>query len=300
MSLFKNFTKHKLKDSLQNLRLNLSNWFWARRFTGENRTLTPPSDYQIVFEDLFTKPLDTKSWRYAMPWGDFHPKALYQYYDNDGTLSYVSPKGLILELRKSPKKIIKSQLPDWRQTPDIPDEFVIPVGVGFVSSMDAWQYGWFEATIQLPRGKSYWNAFWLCGKATWPPEIDIFEAYSHEGSEYQSGLSKWRNIKPNLHYGIVEEGSKTMYGAYANSVADATERLVQYACHWERDFIKIFYDGKMVFQCTDPEILKWYNKPNASQFMILGHGLHEHHTENPDESAMIVRSVRIFQKNYQS
>lgn len=296
MGLFKNFTKHKFKDSLQNLKLNLINVVWARKFPAGNRILTPPSDYQIVFEDLFTKPLDTKLWRYAMPWGDFHPKALHQYYDNDGTLSYVSPKGLILELRKLPKKIIKSQLPDWRQTPEMPDEFIIPVGVGYVTTKDSWQYGWFEATIQLPKGKSYWNAFWLSGKETWPPEIDIFEAYSHEGPEYQSGLSKWRKIQPNLHYGIVEEGSKAMYGAYDNSVTDATERFVQYACHWEREFIKIFYDGKMVFQCTDPEILKWYNKPNASQFMILGHGLHENHPENPDESVMIVRSVKIFQK----
>ena len=296
MSLLENFARHKFTDSVSNLLNNVKNSVWAKRYKGQERSVTPPSDYSIVFQDNFKKPLDTDKWRYAHPWGDFHPQNLDQYYDNDGTLSYVAPEGLVLELRKIPKKIIKSQLPDWRRSPNMPDEFIIPVGIGMITTKEAWQYGWFEAWIQLPMGKTYWNAFWTSGLKTWPPEIDIFEAYTDEGSEYQVGSTKNRKIQPNLHYGRIEDGTKKMYRSFNNTVADATERFVQYACHWEKDFIKIYYDGKQVFQCTDPEILKWFNKDDAHQYVILGHGLHEDFPENPDESAMIVKSFSVYQR----
>lgn len=297
MSLLNNFTKHKFSDSWVNLKSNIKNRFWSKSFKGEVREINPPSDYSLVFEDNFRSPLDLNKWRYGMPWGDFHPGYLHQYYDNNGTLSYVSTEGLVLELRKKPKKIIKKELPEWRQTDKLSDEFTIPVGVGYVSTKESWKYGWFEALIKLPKGQSYWNAFWLCGEETWPPEIDIFEGYSDEGSEYQSGKSNHRKIQPNLHYGVVEDGTKKMYNPFNNTIAEVTERFVQYACHWEEDFIKIYYDGKLVFQCTDPKILTWYNKPNSQQFLILNHGLHEHKNENPDESAMIIKNVKVYQKN---
>ena len=298
MGLLNNFSKHKFKDSLVNLKTNIVNKFWASDFRGhQHRSVSPPNGYKPVFVDEFNAPLDTSKWRYAHPWGDFHPANLTQYYDNNGTLSYVAPEGLILELRKSPKRFIKKELPDWRQTPNMPEEFVIPVGVGLVTTREAWQYGWIEAWIQLPKGQSYWNAFWTTGLKTWPPEIDIFEAYSDEGPNYDKGITMYRKIQPNLHYGRIEDGTKKMYGPFNNTVAGATDRLVQYACHWEKDFIKIYYDGKQVFQCTDPEVLKWFNASDAHQYIVLGHGLHESHPENPKESAMIVRSVKVYQRN---
>lgn len=296
MSLLDNFIKHKFLDSWVNLKSNVTNYFWARKFKGEERIIVPPSEYRVVFEDDFKQPLNTEKWRYAMPWGDFHGGYLHQYYDTDGTLSYVSPEGLILELRRIPKTWKKSDLPEWRQTSDIPDVLTIPVGVGFVSTKQYWRYGWFEASIKLPKGQSYWNAFWMSGEYTWPPEIDIFEAYSHEGPEYQSNKFKHRRIKPNLHYRLVKNNSQKMYGSFNNTVAEATKRFVQYVCHWEENFIKIYYDGKLVLQCTDPKILDWFNKPNSHHFLILNHGLHADHPESPDESAMIVRNVKIYQK----
>jgi len=297
MSLLNNFTKHKFLDSWVNLKSNISNRFWYRKYNGENNVLTPPSEYSPVFIDEFKSALNLREWCYGMPWGDFHPESPHQYYDNDGTLSYVSTEGLVLELRKIPKTYKKSDLPDWRQTPKMPDEFTIPVGVGFVTTKQSWKYGWFESTIKLPKGMSYWPALWLCGLETWPPEIDIFEGYSHEGPLYNHKGTPHRKIQPNLHYGVVEEGTKKMYGSFNNTVLDATERFVQYVCHWEEDFIKIYYDGRLVFQCTEPKILEWFNKENSNQFLILNHGLHEHHTNNPDESAMLIKSVKVYQKH---
>ena len=68
-------------------------------------------------------------------------------------------------------------------------------------------------------------------------------------------LGKTSRIQPNLHYGVVEDGTKEMYGSYDVAVADCTDRLVQYVCHWEKDFIRIYYDGALVFETTDQKIL---------------------------------------------
>lgn len=268
------------------------------------RTILPPEGYSCVFDDNFKQPLNTEVWRYGMPWGDFHSGSLHQYYDNDGTLSYVAPEGLILELRNIPKTWKKSELPDWRQTDEMPEEFTIPTGVGFVSTKQTWKYGWIEGFIKLPKGKSYWPAFWLSGLESWPPEIDIFEGYSHIGPSYEGYklLNRFikspnRKIRPNLHYGNIEDGSKDDYGSYDVPVYNCTEKFVQYVCHWEEEFIRIYYDGILVMETTDPKILYWFNKSDAAQYIILNHGLHMDYPKNPDESAMIVKSISVYQKN---
>lgn len=300
---YKHFATHKFTDSWQNMLSSFRARTWAKIYNGGSRGAIPPVGYVTVFEDNFNKPLDTKEWRYGQAWGDFHPGNLMQRYDTDGTFSYVSHDGLVLELRNAPKTYNKSRLPDWRQKEDMPEEFTIPVALGMVSSRKGWQYGWFEASIKLPKGMPYWPAFWLSGVNTWPPEIDIFEAYSLEGSMYAKKnifgrLIPNQKIQPNIHYGKTEEGTKKMYGAWNIPVAECTDRFVQYACLWEEDRIEIYYDGIKVFQCTDPEILKWFNKENAQQNVIINHGYHHYAPKSmvPDESAMIVKNFKVMQK----
>jgi hypothetical protein len=302
---FGHYLLHPFKEVWNNMKLQIkAHKHYSNFYKGDtkNREVKVPEGYNLVFEDGFTGPLNMQEWRYAMPWGDFHPGSLHQYYDNDGTLSYVAPEGLILELRKIPKTFKKADLPDWRQG-DLPEEFTIPVGVGHVSTKKAWHYGWFEAWIQLPKGQSYWPAFWLSGIKTWPPEIDIFEGYSHIGPNYESYtlINRFlkkpnRRIRPNLHYGKTEDGTKTDYKSYDIPVAEATERLVHYACHWEHDFIKIYFDGILIMEVTNQEVLRWFNKEDAQQYVIINHGLHMGYPDNPDESAMIVRSFKVYQK----
>lgn len=274
---------------------------WYKTYSGGERGAIIPPGYETVFKEEFKGPIDTDKWRYGQAWGDFHPQNLKQWYDSNGTLSYPSHEGLALELRNMPKTYIKSKLPNWRQKDWLPEEFTIPVGVGMVTTKESWQYGWFEAWIKLPKGTPYWNAFWLSGVNTWPPEIDIFEAYSHKGDLYaeKNWLGKLkpnRKIQPNIHYGRFEEGTKKMYGAWDVPVADCTERFVQYACLWEKDRIEIYYDGIRVLKCTDPEILKSFNTLDAQQNIIINHGYHHDATETPRESAMVVKSVRVMQK----
>lgn len=226
--------KHIIKDTINNLLYRFKAIYRSLSYKGEIRKVDPPEGYSLSFEDDFKTHLNTEVWRYGQPWGDFHPDGLYQYYDTDGKLSYTSKDGLTLELKNTPKKYVKSELPEWRRAPNLPDEFTIPTGIGLVTSKIGWKYGWFESWIKLPKGQTYWPAFWFSGLDTWPPEIDVFEGYTDNGPEYNGkfGLVKSNRIQPNLHYGKLQDGTKEMYGPYNVAIADPTERFVQYVCHW--------------------------------------------------------------------
>jgi len=292
MIKIKNIKKHKPIENIKNILFILRSYY--KYIFKVNGSINPPKKYKLKFKEDF-KNLD--KWRLGQAWGDFHPSFLNQYYDKTGELAYVSQDGLVLEIKNKPKHYIKSELPEWRQSDLLPDEFTIPVGIGKVSSIESWQYGWFESWIKLPVGKNYWLSYWMSGVNSWPPEIDIFEAYSENGSYYNSDILKLKNFKiqPNLHYGKVEENTKDAYGSYDLPIYNATDRFVQYVCHWEENFIKIYYDGNLIFETTNKDILNWYNGENDLMNIIIGHG-HKGFHESVDESKMIVKSVRVFQK----
>ena len=292
--------KHPIKETLKNYLLRWKAFRLYQRKPKGQRGMIPPAGYKEVFHDEFKGRLDLDKWRLGQAWGNFHPGSLHQHYDTEGKETYVSKENnLILEVRHRALDVVKADLPDWRQVDQLPDRFTIPNAVGLVTTKESWQYGWFEAEIKLPKGTPLWPAFWLSGVHTWPPEIDIFEAYSRYGELYQDRfLLKRRDhvkIQPNIHYGKTEDGTKQMYGAYDVPVWNATERFVQYACWWEKDFIRIYYDGMMVFECTNPEVLKWFNADNHQQNIIINNGVHDLGIV-PTECAMEVRKVSVYQK----
>jgi hypothetical protein len=292
----KNFKKHSLRENFNNVYLSTCAFFkYLLRIPS---MVSPPIGYKRVFFDEFSDDLDPKKWRLGQQWGDFHPSFLNQYYDTDGELAYTTEEGLVLEIKNKPKEYIKSELPEWRRSDLLPDRFTIPVGIGKVSSIEGWQWGWFEAWVKVPRGKNYWLSYWMSGINSWPPEIDIFEAYSDNGKNYNSDILGLKNFKiqPNLHFGNVESGTKDHYGAYSVPVHGLTDRFIQYVCHWEKDFIRIYYDGQMVFETTNPDILKWYNGENDKMSIIFGHG-HKGFDHPVDESNLIISQVKVYQRN---
>lgn len=295
--------KPSLKEKLKNMYYAQKACSWANSYDGGSRSVSAPSGYSRVFYDTFTKPLNLENWRYAQPWGWFHPDDLKQYYDTDGSLTRTTPSGLVLELRNDPVHVVKSELPVWQQSPKLPDEFIIPTGIGLITSKLDWQYGWFEAWIQLPEGSNYWPSFWLTGKNSWPPEIDILEAFSNLGPRYDDywslkifGKKPNKKLQPNLHWGVVSDGTKECYGSYNVPVAECSRRFVQYVCHWERDFIRIYYDSILAFETTDKDILKWFNRAEDSMYIVLGHGRYKPLKSNPAESDMKVRSFSVYKR----
>lgn len=292
--------------------------------------MTPPSNYQLVFSDDFTS-FNEDDYYQSEAWGDFSASDLNQYWQRDikdGCIKCLDEGGLILKCRHNP---ITLRLGDmgWRidelkkvlHTDDLDATFSIPTECAKIRTKKVYQYGWFEADIKMPRGIGYWTAFWLAGE-NWPPEIDIVEAYSLYGENYDKRIglknlyytSKYWRLEPNLHYGYlggVGDNRKQSVGPTEHYVERCNENYVHYVCHWTEDFIKVYYDGYKVMDCRDEDILKWFNPYNpsgysgitsySSKMMVLfNHGIDCDMLQLPDcdepKNWMYIKNFKIYQK----
>ncbi len=92
-----------------------------------------------------------------------------------------------------------------------------------------------EGSFKQPESPiGYWNALWLTGRDSWPPEIDIFETLS---SSY--GSKAW-------HTAIHGEGDKNnLFGKSSKDNIDITTGYHTFSMDWGYDYIKFYIDGKL-------------------------------------------------------
>lgn len=93
---------------------------------------------------------------------------------------------------------------------------------------------YIEGSFKQPDSPiGYWNAFWLNGRDSWPPEIDIFEFLS---STY--GHKAWNTA---LHYNTT---NSSILGKQT-SATDLTSGYHTFALDWGYDYMKFYLDGKI-------------------------------------------------------
>lgn len=284
----KHIFQRSLSNNVYNVWLQFKAWLRYAFSVDTSARALPPDNYDLVFEDSFNQDnLDLKEWRYGQPWGGFHSEQLWWYWPNGTTCVNTSNEGLKLSLRYFPRVFTKNQLPEWKKTKGLPNQWTSEWAAGLISSKKAYKFGWFEAEIMLPTDFEQWSAFWLAGEDSWPPEIDIFEAYT------TTDLNQFK-IKPNIHWG--KSGSwvtgKKDYGAPRIFLKNPNERFIKYACHWTEEFIRVYYDGHLVQECTNERMLIDNSKP---QYVILNHGLKKPKETKPLGSDMIIRNIKIYQ-----
>ena len=113
---------------------------------------------------------------------------------------------------------------------------------------------------------------------TWPPEIDILEAYSHvKKSSYiklrlESLLGFW-NIQTNFHYIDGKEkksiGAKTHWFGFKNP----QKHFIKYGCLWEEHQVVFYYDEKPVRTIKDKNILS--SLKDAKMNVIINNHIRE-------------------------
>jgi beta-glucanase (GH16 family) len=263
--------KESIKDRIVNSFLYLGTF--TRSFIGKreisNSKITSKMD--LIFEDDF-RYFNDKSWRVGQAWGEFHPANTYQYYGKDSV--FVKNDCLILNQIYSPKK-----LSNWESD----KVYDIPFSVGLITSYDSYEYGFYEFEVELPNGFGLWPAVWLSCVDSWPPEIDILEAYSNEKSKY--GLK----LQTNFHYGVKD----TAAGARNTPIHKQLDRL-KLGCYWTKDFIKIYYNGHLVRQITSDSILKWFRDKKMT--VILNNGIRPEYIKGMESqvSEFKIHSVKIW------
>ena len=141
-----------------------------------------------------------------------------------------------------------------------------------------------EGSFKQPESPiGYWNAFWLAGRDSWPPEIDIFETLS---SKY--GAYAW-------HTAIHGEGDTNNLFGKQTSSTNITTGYHTFSMDWGYDYIKFYIDGKL-FQRTHNNSTLSYQK---NLRLILNTGIGGWENEPDDtmvwDDGLRCRFMRSFQ-----
>lgn len=168
------------------------------------------------------------------------------------------------------------------------------VGIGLVSCTTKLYHGVYEIEAKLPRGKNLWPAFWMYSFDSWPPEIDVFEAYTVNDSSYftWNPFKPW-NVQTNIHYNeksvIKSIGSNVHYWGYK----DPSKNFIKYKVDWQRDYIKFYYNDYMVRCITDKSILDQFNRTTMN--VILNNSIDSNvDINNPPISDFIIKYFKHY------
>lgn len=221
-------------------------------------------------------------------WGQVHPEKPHWWYDESCVHICRGTNQLHLRTRYNPKYF-----------PEINDTSYI--GVGLVSCTKKFGFGTYSISAKLPKGENLWPAFWMWSWDSWPPEIDIFEAYSDSKGKYlkprlSNPLGFW-NVQTNVHYQEGDSnkmmGGKTHYFGFK----DPSEHFIDYTLIWQRDIIKFYYDNRLVRTITDKNILDQLNQTKMN--VILNNGVtSDVNISNPPQSNFIIKKFKYSPISY--
>lgn len=215
---------------------------------------------RLTFCDYFESPSwgtteDNRRWIVGEHWGPYHPDQRNVY--------FAAPEHregrAFFSARYQPREFKKDGL-----------SCVIPFAVSWLSTARSFrqQYGRFECRMTLPKEKGTWPAFWLWGP-TWPPEIDITEAYG--GATGKDVV--YQGI--NIHYGVHPGKASTReWFVKIDNYKGIEKRFQEFALEWRPEGMYIYFNGIRVFQYTRRKVLDaWFNKPNTQMWMLVNHNL---------------------------
>ncbi len=193
-----------------------------------------PAGYQLVWRDEFNDPSltmpDTKEWWYETAEPGWVNNELQTYVaGRTGDIVTADVSGGTLKIRaiKSGNRVYSAR----------------------VNTRKHWTYGYFEASLKLPKGKGTWPAFWMMPSvwSGWPDggEIDIMEHVGCVPTEVSSSI----HCKSYYHAIGTQKTA-------ARKVAGVMDEFHTYALEWTPEYIKTYVDGKQLF---------YYNPDDYSQ-----------------------------------
>ena len=265
--------KESIKDNIINFFLEANTFIKSVFNNSKKNNSKITSKMELIFEDNFES-FNKEVWRIGQPWGKFHPEYAYQYYGDESV--YIQNDCLILNQEYSPKEFILEVNGKV---------YNIPQSVGLVTSYNSYGYGFFEFEIELPYGSGLWPAVWLSCVNSWPPEIDILEAYSNDNTNYKN------NLQTNFHFNL---GNKKESSGARNHPVNNTYEKLNLGCWWTKDFIKIYYNGVLVRQITSDNILKWFR--DEQMLVILNNAIRPEYINKVQTqiSEFKIHSVKIW------
>lgn len=200
----------------------------------------------MIIEDNFNK-----DWQIGESWGNVQDNAncFFQLEEDKDNLTIHTGWDINLSVR--PQEFFSTRINKH-----------LHFKAGKIVTRDKFHYGIFRVRAKMPNFKYQWCAIWLCGDVQpdnkiWQ-EIDIVENYNHDKIKFASSNKIYS--KPNVHY-IDKQGKHKMTSPSSKYIKHPDNRFVDYILWWEKDFIRIYYDNYLVYECIDKFILDQFNEP---------------------------------------
>lgn len=243
-------------------------------------TPAPIPSYELVWQDEFDKGTELSSdWVHEVKdagWVNHELQTYINHKSPEGKLvTEISDGKLLIHCFKEGDKIYSGRVYAKRNT--------------------GWQYGYFEASIKLPKGKGTWPAFWMMPVhfTAWPDdgEIDIMEEVGLRPDYVSSTL----HAKGHYHVEKTQVNQELF-------CPGAEGEFHTYGVEWTPAYFQFYVDGKETLRYANPGTGKRDWPYDAPFYLILnlawggdwGGYLGVDETALP--LTMEVEYVRVFQK----
>ncbi len=213
------------------------------------------------------------TWETQESWGIIHPNYPYQYTDEECV--DISKGQLILHTKRKPRSFaLYPTNPQWAR--------------GLVMCMDKFHFGRYTIIATLPTGKNLWPAIWLYGQESWPPEIDIMEAYSNsKGSYFNLSTSSFRSFfhsllrpyKIEANYHISTEGGVGTERVRLGYIPDLTDSIV-FTMEWTEAHIIMRANGR-IYSKVEGNVMEHFQQPMR---FLINNGIRKGGADNASES----------------
>ncbi len=167
-------------------------------------------------------------------------------------------------------------------TADVRDVHHHPYVSGMVTTWRrfSFEYGYAEATMQVPAGQGFWPAFWLLpADGSWPPEVDIMEVLGN---------------RPTKAYFTTHGGTPqhVVSAGGAFNGADLSVGWHTYGLKWTPHALTWYLDGVERFRTTRLV-------PHVPMYLIVNLAIGGSWPGNPDQttpfpSELAVDNVRVW------
>lgn len=177
----------------------------------------------------------------------------------------------------------------------------VSIGRGLIWNKTPMGKGYYEMECKLPKGENLWPAFWIYPDNAWPPEIDIFEAYSrNRGTYFDLSFPKIFNIwevESNIHYTENKENKNLGAEKHWMGFKNPSNNFVKYGCYIGDDRIDIFYNEKKVRTIKDKKIIEQILNHKDHLHVVINNGVHEEIDPNEHKgSDLEVRSFKYIRE----
>lgn len=225
-------------------------------------------------------------WLTEERWGNLHPDRPWAW-DDPGCVKVNDNNELELSIDLNPKKIIINGR-----------EYNPNYGMGLVSTTannPKFKYGHYEWIAKMPKGKHLWPALWMWSWDSWPPEIDVVEAWTNCGGGYFRLNYKWHPLVWNLqtNYHEPNEDGNMAQCCSVFDMPDPARNFIKYELIWLPGELQFWYNDKQVRTINDPEFMKYLNE-NTNNGMNIIMNIHptEKYHEGELKTTMLVKSFK--------